>query len=252
MSFIHLPLLDIQRELHTMQRGMRRFRKYHALITGGTDDIVVPLGAMNPMARIHQTQMLEHLHTLDAEAIVAAAIEEANRRLPSIEQQVEVGIVAVDDERGGWTNRYFTEMKVCFNLSANLARGWAIVHLWTSETWTPERLRVETLSTIYRAAWALRHGDPRALGEMLAQEGMAARFAGAPLIGLDKEDIDYTREVLMPLRDSTDYPTQLAALFGDEAARSVGYPPLGVSERAGLALARAEADADAHTPVEAM
>ncbi len=108
---------------------------------------------------------------------------------------------------------------ILYTRAARLSRrrGWALVPIWTSESWTSERLRVETLRTIYRAAWALAHGDARTLGEMLAQEGMAARFA---------------------------------AFFGDEAARSVGFPPIGLSERAGFAAARAAADESPLTPEE--
>jgi len=47
--------------------------------------------------------------------------------------------------------------------------------------------------------------------------------------------------VIQPYLDTTDYPTLFACLYGDEAAKSVGYPPLGLSERAGFALALEEA-----------
>jgi hypothetical protein len=47
--------------------------------------------------------------------------------------------------------------------------------------------------------------------------------------------------VLAAYRSRTDYPTILTCLFGDDAAREVGYPPLGFSPRAGLILAREEA-----------
>jgi hypothetical protein len=47
----------------------------------------------------------------------------------------------------------------------------------------------------------------------------------------------YTREVLTPLLDREDMPALVAALFGDAAARELGYEPLGLSPRAGLALA---------------
>jgi hypothetical protein len=47
--------------------------------------------------------------------------------------------------------------------------------------------------------------------------------------------------VIRAYRDTRDFPTIFTCLFGDEAARSVGYPPLGLSPRAGLALACEEA-----------
>jgi len=36
---------------------------------------------------------------------------------------------------------------------------------------------------------------------------------------------------------SEDYPVQMTYLYGDGAARELGYEPLGLSDRAGLALA---------------
>ena len=54
---------------------------------------------------------------------------------------------------------------------------------------------------------------------------------------LDAEDTAYSREVLAPHLDSEDFPTRFACLYGDEAARSVGYTPLGLSRRAGYAVA---------------
>jgi hypothetical protein len=44
-------------------------------------------------------------------------------------------------------------------------------------------------------------------------------------------------EVIQPHLDLEHYPTQFACLFGDEAAKAVGYPPLGLSARAGFAVA---------------
>jgi hypothetical protein len=57
----------------------------------------------------------------------------------------------------------------------------------------------------------------------------------------DDEEQDYTRHVIEPLLDSADYPTQIAALYSDSAASSLGYAPLGLSENAGFDLALASA-----------
>jgi hypothetical protein len=76
---------------------------------------------------------------------------------------------------------------------------------------------------------------------MMRQEGLAAVFAGASEPTLDAEEIVYSREIIAPYLDSADLPTLFACLYGDEAARSVGYTPLGLSPRAGYAVALAEA-----------
>ena len=54
---------------------------------------------------------------------------------------------------------------------------------------------------------------------------------------LDAEDIVYTREVLAPFLDADDMRTCIECLFGDAAARTLGFTPRGLSPWAGLALA---------------
>lgn len=243
-----LPLLQIQRDLHAMPRGLERFQKYIATLTEGGDDLVLPLVGMNPMGKEHVAALLDTLIGFDAEAIVSAAAADAAARLAAIPGRFQVGLVATDDAQGGWTNRYFTELGAWFNLQRVLARGWIVAPIWTSEEWSPPKVRAATLAMIYRSAWAQHAGQPTTLQQMMTQEGFAAVFAAAPEPTLDPDDLSYTREVLAPYRDSTDHHTIFTCLFGDEAARSVGYPPLGLSARAGFALARVEALEAAVTP----
>jgi hypothetical protein len=148
-----------------------------------------------------------------------------------------VGIVVADDGGGGWTHRAATEL---MHLQAELAlekRGWITCLLWSSETYGPPEIREEILISIYRAAHVARRGPPRALREILLQEGAAMRLAGARNPALDPGALLRTREVLSRYLDREDTPTLVAALFGDAAARELGYPPLGLPHRAGLALA---------------
>ena len=61
--------------------------------------------------------------------------------------------------------------------------------------------------------------------------------AGCDEPALDPDDLAYTRETIEPYLAASDRPTVVACLYGDEAARNLGYRPLGFSLRAGLALA---------------
>ena len=75
-------------------------------------------------------------------------------------------------------------------------------------------------------------------------EGNALAFAGATEPELNDEETEYTREVIRPHLTAPvfeDFPTVFICLYGDQAAKRVGYPPLGLSHRAGCALALAEA-----------
>ena len=61
--------------------------------------------------------------------------------------------------------------------------------------------------------------------------------AGCTTPSLDEEDLSYTRTVITPHLGATDRATLMACLFGDAAANALGYPPQGLTERAGFALA---------------
>jgi hypothetical protein len=86
-------------------------------------------------------------------------------------------------------------------------------------------------------AYMHRHGPARNLCEMLAQEGRVMALAGCSGPTLDAEDIAYTREVLIPHLGTDDMRTCIECLFGDAAARTLGFTPRGLSPWAGLALA---------------
>jgi hypothetical protein len=62
-------------------------------------------------------------------------------------------------------------------------------------------------------------------------------MAGCTTPSLDPDDLEYTRDVIAAHRGAQDRATIMACLFGDAAARALGYSPQGLSERAGLALA---------------
>jgi len=87
---------------------------------------------------------------------------------------------------------------------------------------------------------------------MMRQEGLALAFAGATEPALDPDDLHYTREVIQPYLDSQHFPTIFACLYGDEAAKSVGYEPLGLSTKAGYALALADVQQSGTRPETAL
>jgi hypothetical protein len=252
MNLTLLPLLRTQRDLHAIPRGMERFRAYLATMTEGTDDIVLPITGMNPVGKEHVAALLDNLLSADAEGVASAAMQEAATRLVDIPGERQVALVVIDDVQGGWTNRYFTEipppMQGARPSAKRRALRWALVPIWTSEPWPTHAIRAAVLAAIYRSAFVAHVGFPETLGEIMTVEGAAALFAGIQSPRLDPEDLAYTAEVLRAYRDTRDYPTIFTCLFGDQAARSVGYPPLGLSPRAGLALAHEEARRNGLSP----
>jgi hypothetical protein len=256
MQIEHVPLLKIQRDLHEMPRGMERFQEYlRVMLNEEGDDLgLVPLVMMNPMGREHVAERLDELLALGADEIATEVVAEATVRLlewtSADKRTYKHGLVIVDDLRGGWTNRYTTDAGQRIGVgsskppqpgSAKEARlNWISTILWVSETPTAAQIRAAILVSIYRIAYIRRHGLAQTLGEIMAQEGAAAAFAGTQP-HLDADDLEYSRQVLQPLLHESAYPICMAALYGDEAARTLGYEPLGLSDRAGLAVAVADA-----------
>ncbi len=221
------------------------------------DDLALPLSAFNPMAKEHVTRRLDDLLAADVEATLAATLAEL---APSIRNRLaavlplRVGLVVADDAAGGWTDRVLTDVQHRFESAPMLRRGFLVVLLWSGDPDVPgpalrRRVEVEVRAAVERAAFELEHGPAATLAERMAQEGAAARAAGAvpgfgDLPAPDSLSPSQRREIaatLAPYRESTGTPIVVAALYGDDAAASVGYPPLGVPAAGGLLLAAAEA-----------
>lgn len=238
MDLEYVPLLQIQRDLYRLPRGMERFRAYlQAMTDAETGELARPLSAMNPMGKDHVPAMLDSLLTLHAEDLGAIAVSTARGQLKDEPGRFKVGLVIVDDAQGGWTNRYAYEFSHRFEETTLYKRGWIEAFVWTSEPPAASTVREEITSAIHRAAYIQRHGPARSLSAMLAQEGTAMAKAGCVTPALEADDLAYTRDVLQPLLHATDRATAMACLFGDEAAHALGYQAHGLSPRAGLALA---------------
>lgn len=255
MNIQHVPLLQIQLELHEKPRDMARFYEYLRTIFGGEvseendTPLLAPLIAMNPMGRTHVNARLTQLLALGAEAIAAAAVAEAQQRLaPSFAEYTgayQHGLVIIDDLGGAWSNRFVLETGRIAAVKLNKYR-WFSSGIFVSSEPTPTLVRQNVLSGIYRTLYLDRYGAPQSLRQMLQQEGQVGVFAGIPP-QLAEDDLAYSREVLQPYLDTTHYPTCIAALLGDEAAHTLGYPALGLSPYAGIAVAIADC---VHQPTE--
>lgn len=246
MPWQYVPLLHHLEALYQMPRNPERFRAYLSTLlnTQGDDLDLVPLVVANPMAKEHALEYVQRLLAMDAEALAQTAMEEATGQLPPVQTHLKVSLTVLDDARGGWTNR-FTTAKGWWGHSERELRNahryaWVSIPCWTSEEPSPEYIRQQTRLYLYRWVWLYHQPLPKILREILVYEGQALAYAGVAQ-WLDAEELAYTRAVLEPHLDSTHYPTLLVALEGDVAAKALGYEPLGLSSKAGLALALAEA-----------
>ena len=242
MELTFVPLLHIQRELYAMPRGMERFREYIKTMTDAeTGDLALPLVAMNPMGKDHVPALIDDYLALGAEEIAADAVRAAQAHGAKTDHALKVALVVSDDLKGGWTNRWASEYSHRLEYAAITKRGWLVGILWTSEPAAAQNVRDAVLTSIYRAEYLQTHAAPATLGEMLEQEGYAMARAGCITPQLDEDDLAYTRSVIRPHLGATDRATVIACMFGDAAAGALGYPPHGLSERAGLAMALSHA-----------
>ena len=238
MELEFVPLLRIQRDIYRLPRGRERFEAYlHTMVDSRTGDLAFPLVDMNPMGKEHLPRLLDRLLELDAETVGAAATAAAQPATADVAGAFRVGLVVSDDARGAWTDRQCNELAHRFDGGALYKRGWIVGVLWTSETPSKTGVRHEVLTSIHRFAHIRRHGPATTIAAMLEQEGETMAAAGCDEPALDPDDLAYTREIIEPYLAASDRPTVVACLYGDEAARKLGYRPLGFSPRAGLALA---------------
>jgi len=238
MKIEYVPLLKIQRELYDIPRGTERFQTYiETMVDPETRDLELPLVAMNPMGKDHIPALLDQYLALTADDLAEQAVLAAASQLTTIDGTFKLTLIIADDAMGWWTNRYTTEFGHCFESKPLFRRGWLTGLLWSSEPASAQTAQEAALSALFRGAYIQQNGFARTLSEMLKQEGYAMAHAGCTEPSLDPDDLAYTREILAPHFDSTDYAIIIASLFGDEAARELGYEPQGLSSRAGLALA---------------
>jgi len=217
---------------------MERFHTYLKTILNddGSDAELVPLVAINPMGKDHVTRLLDALLEMNADGIAARLAEEVSEDLSAEPGEFKAAIVVIDDAGGGWTNRWDCEYGLRHPAPGH-KRFWVTGGLWSSEPASERSVREALLAAVFRTVVVQRQGPARTLGELLAQEGRAMAMAGCAGPCLDEEDLEYTREVLSPLLHHDDKRTAIECLFGDEAARSLGFTPRGLSPWAGLALA---------------
>jgi hypothetical protein len=249
MPIQHIGLLQTMRDLHDIPRGMERFQAYLNTMSNddGSDLRLMPLVMMNPMGREHVAARLDEWIALDAEVLAVQMLHEAESRLPQpLQGEIKHGFSILDDLRGGWTNRYSVEVGLYFYGGVGRG-GWLTTALWVSDAADRQHLRQLIFNNVYRVWYLQQYGEAKTLRALMQQEGQGATFAGHTQ-SLDPDDLEYSRYVLQPHLDSTHFPLWVAAMFGDEAARTLGYPVLGLSARAGFAVALDDVRANPSNP----
>jgi hypothetical protein len=240
MKLTYVPLLATLRSIYAVPRGPDRFDTYlnTTLKPDRSDVEILPLLIANPMAKDHVTALLDDLLALDADGLGARIATEAADQLADEPGEFPVCLVVADDLKGGWTNRVAYEYDFRVGWAPQGKRFWGPVGiLWSSEPASERAVRESLRTAIRRTAYMAKHGHPATLRDVMTQEGHVMAWAECEGPTLDPEDIEYTREVLVPYLDATDKRTVMECLFGDGPCSTLGFTPRGLSPWAGLAVA---------------
>lgn len=217
------PCLEKVRALYQMPRTFERFAAYLNLVRVDTGTEALPLSKLNPMAKEHALAYVETLLAMNAEDQVFAAASEGASRLDG-DDTLNVLLVLMDDAKGGWTNRAFSEFAHRYENKYEVKHSWATVVIWTAEEPTTDLLGRRAFESIYRTIDERRDGPVRTLREILDRETRTQRFAGV----ISPYEAPAYRAKVERYLDSHAAPVVMAALYGDAVAESLGYPPLGI------------------------
>lgn len=198
------------------------------------------LSAYNPMAGQAARDTVRRLIANGAEG---TALDEARILTARCEFGEDLTIAIVVPSPGMWTDRLATEIQHRTTGTRRPAHG--TVMLWPGDALDEAHVRHECAAEVVRTMWTTCHGVPATLGGVLAREGLCYALAaeagqqGSSTSG--DHDSPAVEEAIAVLGDTTEQGEIVGVLYGDTAAATMGWSPLGLPERAGYrwAIARA-------------
>lgn len=199
----------------------------------------------NPMAGDAALDTVNSLIAMDAESLAARV---ANEVVSTCAYEGSISLAIAVRSKGLWTDRVATEVDERVTGKARVAhRG--IVSIWSREESTPADVAREVAAETVRTMWHAQHGVADTLTRVLACEGLA--YAVAASYGtLDSysaaaapEETVAIIEAFEILGDTTHASEIAGVMYGDDAAKEMGWTPLGLPAHAGYrwAIQRAAA-----------
>lgn len=223
-----VPTLAAMADIYRLPRAggpnSPRFTAYHARVAATHG-----LSAYNPMAGPHALEAVEALLALDAEAMAAAVATEILARL---EYHGHVTLAVVVASPGMWTDRIATDIGHR-TLDVGAAHH-GLVMQWARESITATSVRNATIAETVRVVHTAQHGAARAVHAVLEREGRALAMGDATFARLNAAEQQAVEEAFEIIGDSANLADIVAIAFGDDAARTLGYPPLGLPLDAGV------------------
>jgi hypothetical protein len=198
-----------------------RFAAYVALVEHAWG-----LSSFNPMAGAAAALAVDTLIALDAEAVAADAAE---RVLELCDWRDPITLAVVVASPGMWTDRLATEVRHRTLADRRAAHGEIL--LWSGDASAIDDIRIESAAEAVRTIWTAVHGPTRTLEDVLSREGLAYALA-RPSTASSPTD-PTVAEALEVLGNTSTLGDIIAVLYGDHAASTLGYTPLGLGEHAG-------------------
>jgi hypothetical protein len=224
---IRLPLLQAQRDLLDIPRGMDRFRAYLGRMLDEHGEVAFPIQGFNPMSREHVQVVLDELLAAGAEDTLAGLLQEFDASMSGGPQPWKVGLVVADDVHGGWTNRAFIELERLTDPRKVAWRTFLPLRWWASERPDAGTIAPKLRRQLFEALSVLREAPPVTLRDILNLRWRSLAYVQ----GKKPERTPAGKAALAklaPYLDTSDTGTLLACLFGDDAAVSLGHAPRGI------------------------
>lgn len=203
----------------------------------------------NPMAGDAALDSVNALIALDAETISERAAQLVAARCNYAEA---ITLAIAVRSKGLWTDRVATEVDERVTGKSRVPhRG--IISLWSREETSAADVARESIAEAVRVMWHAQHGIADTLNRVLACEGLAYALAeahsgsGAHAGVAAPEETVAVIEAFEVLGDTTQASEIAGVLYGDDAAKEMGWTPLGIPKYAGYrwAIARAKAHVEA-------
>lgn len=242
MRIDYVPALPELKRLYEMPRNSKRFFAYlRTMIDENGEELgFAPMVLANPMAREHVRELVDRYLEMNADSIALETIESVLPALSHFDERFDASLVIIDDQQGGWTNRFATEIYLRqipdprSLTGKRRARFWITGVLWSSEAASEEKVRFAMMSAALRLLYVFENGPARSVAELIGQERAVMCRLGQSLAPLGIDEDSWTRQILADRANEQDLASLVTCLFGDSAAESMGFEKLGLPENAGL------------------
>lgn len=189
----------------------------------------------NPMAGDAALDTVNALIAIDAEAL---AQQSAQQVAVQCHYTDAILLAIAVRSKGLWTDRVATEVDERVTAKPRVPHQ-GVISLWSREENSTQTIARESAAEAVRVMWHAMHGVADTLNRVLACEGLAYALA-EPLGGLGPyatpiapEETVAVIEAFEVLGDSTQASEIAGVLYGDAAAKEMGWTPLGIPQYAG-------------------